>query len=145
MTAIAKSRLARRRLPPLDPHKYGRLLARTLPTVIVDDAEYKRAIAMIGALLRKGDILSLEEDRLLDLLSVLVEKYEESTEDLPDSSPHRILRFLMEQNNLRQADLIKIFGSRGRVSEVVNGKRGISKAQAKSLSKFFKIPPETFI
>jgi HTH-type transcriptional regulator/antitoxin HigA len=51
----------------------------------------------------------------------------------------------MEQNDLRQADLMKIFGSRGRVSEVVNGKRAISKFQAKSLGEFFKVSPELFI
>jgi HTH-type transcriptional regulator/antitoxin HigA len=51
----------------------------------------------------------------------------------------------MEQNDLRQADLMKIFGSRGRVSEVVNGKRAISKSQAKALGEFFKVSPELFI
>jgi HTH-type transcriptional regulator/antitoxin HigA len=48
-------------------------------------------------------------------------------------------------NELRQADLVKIFGSRGRVSEVINGKRAISKAQAKSLGEFFKVSPDLFI
>jgi HTH-type transcriptional regulator/antitoxin HigA len=46
---------------------------------------------------------------------------------------------------LRQAYLAPIFGSSGRVSEVVNGKRGISKAQAKALGEFFKVSPELFI
>ena len=51
----------------------------------------------------------------------------------------------MEQNDLRQADLVKIFGARGRVSDVVNGKRAISKARAKQLAEFFKVSPEIFI
>jgi len=51
----------------------------------------------------------------------------------------------MEQNDLRQADLVAIFGSRGRVSEVVNGKRAISKTQVKALGEFFKVSPELFI
>ena len=51
----------------------------------------------------------------------------------------------MEQNDLQQVDLLKIFDSSGRVSEVVNGKRGISKAQAKALGEFFKESPELFI
>jgi len=46
---------------------------------------------------------------------------------------------------LRQADHVPIFGSRGRVSEVVNGKRAIGKAQAKTLGEFFKVSPELFI
>ena len=81
----------------------------------------------------------------MDLLSVLVERYEDKTEDFPELSPDRVLRFLMEQNDLRQTDLVKIFGARGRVSEVVNGKRAISKAQAKQLGEFFKVSPEIFI
>jgi HTH-type transcriptional regulator/antitoxin HigA len=99
----------------------------------------------IAKLLRKGDNLTPEEDRLLDLLAALVERYEDETEDFPDSPPHRILRFLMEQNELQQVDLVKIFGSSGCVSEVVSGKRGISKTQAKALGEFFKVSPELFI
>ena len=64
---------------------------------------------------------------------------------MPDTSLYRTLQFLMEQNDLRQADLVSIFGSRGRVSEVVNGKRAISKAQEKALGEFFKVSPELFI
>jgi HTH-type transcriptional regulator / antitoxin HigA len=52
---------------------------------------------------------------------------------IPDAPPHRILLFLMEQNDLRQSDLLPIFGSRGYVSDVVNGKRAISKTHAKAL------------
>jgi len=51
----------------------------------------------------------------------------------------------MEQNDLRQADWVSIFGSRGRVSEVVNGEPTISKAQAKALVEFYKVSPEVFI
>ncbi len=109
------------------------------------ESECKRVEAEIAKLLRKGDNLMPEEDRLLDLLSALVERYEDETEDFPASPPHRILQFLMEQNDLQQVDLVKIFGSSGRVSEVVNGKRGISKVQAKALGEFFKVSPELFI
>lgn len=145
MTATAKPRPA----PPrarqqFDERKYGRLLARTVPSVIRNDAECRHVEAEIAKLLRKGDSLTPEEERLLDLLSALVERYEDETEDFPDSPPHRILQFLMEQNDLQQVDLVKIFGSSGRVSEIVNGKRGISKAQAKTLGEFFKVSPDLF-
>ena len=143
MTAIVKSRAA---TPArFDQRKYGRLLARTTPAVIRNNAECRRVEEEIAKLLRKGENLTPEEDRLLDLLSALVERYEDEAEDFPASPPHRILRFLMEQNDLQQVDLVKIFGSSGRVSEVVNGKRGISKAQAKALGDFFKVSPELFI
>jgi HTH-type transcriptional regulator / antitoxin HigA len=120
-------------------------LAQAAPAVIHSETECRRVEAEISKLLRKGDKLTPEEERLLDLLSALVERYEDETEDFPDSPRRRILQFLMEQNDLQQVDLVKIFGSSGRVSEVVNGKRGISKAQAKALGDFFKVSPELFI
>jgi HTH-type transcriptional regulator / antitoxin HigA len=51
----------------------------------------------------------------------------------------------MESNHTRQADLVGLIGSRGVVSEVVNGKRAISKAQAKALGEFFSVSPGLFI
>jgi HTH-type transcriptional regulator / antitoxin HigA len=130
----------------MDLRKYSRLVARAAPLVIETEAEYQRADAEVGRLLKKGhDKLSVEERRLLALLSKLIEDYEERTFPVPDSQPRETLKFLMEQNELRQADLVHVFGSRGRVSEVINGKRGISKAQAKALGEFFKVSPELFI
>lgn len=146
MTATVKAEARKSRTrKQIDQRKYGRLLAQTVPAVIRTEAECRRAESEIAKLLRKGDQLTPEEDRLLDLLSALVERYEDETEDFPSSPPHRILQFLMEQNVLQQVDLVKIFGSSGRVSEVVNGKRAISKAQAKALGTFFKVSPELFI
>src|SRR5262249_24000886 len=128
-----------------DQRKYGRLLAQTAPVVIRNEIECRRIEGEMSKLLQKCDKLTPEEERLLNLLSALVERYEDATGDFPASPPHRVLRFLMEQNDLKQVDLVKIIGSSGRVSEVVNGKRGISKAQAKALGEFFKVSSELFI
>lgn len=114
--------------------------------MIKTEAEFQKADAEVGRLLRKGaKNLSLEENRLLMLLSRLIEDYEAQTFPIPTSAPHQTLQFLMEQNDLRQADLVDIFGSRGRVSEAVNGKRAISKTQAKALGEFFKVSLDLFI
>jgi len=121
-------------------------VSKVAPVVIETKEEFERADAEIGRLLKKGyDNLSVEERRLLALLSRLIEDYEDRTFPVPDSPPYRTLQFLIEQNDLRQADLVPIFGSRGRVSEVVNGKRAISKAQAKAPGEFFRVSPELFI
>jgi HTH-type transcriptional regulator/antitoxin HigA len=56
-----------------------------------------------------------------------------------------MLVYLMEQRGLKQADLVPIFKSRGYVSDVVTGKRSISKARAKQLADFFKISADVFI
>jgi HTH-type transcriptional regulator / antitoxin HigA len=138
MTAIVSQKL--------DLQKYARLVARATPVVIETEAEFQKADAEIGRLLRKGaKNLSLEENRLLVLLSRLIEDYEAQTFPVPTSAPHETLQFLMEQNDLRQADLVGIFGSRGRASEAVNGKRAISKTQAKALGEFFKVSLDLFI
>jgi HTH-type transcriptional regulator/antitoxin HigA len=122
-----------------------RLLAQTLPAVIHRDAECERVSAEIDKLLRKGvRNLSPEEERLQELFSVLVEQYEDEAIVFPPSPPSRRLHFLLEQNDLQPADLEHIFGSGQRVSDVVNGKRAISDAQAKALGEFFKVSPELF-
>jgi HTH-type transcriptional regulator / antitoxin HigA len=129
-----------------DLRKYSRLVSKVAPIVIETKKEFERADTETGRLLKKGyNNLSVEERRLLALLSRLIEDYEDRIFPVLDSPPYRTLQFLMEQNDLRQADLVSIFGSRGRVSEVVNGKRAISKAQAKALGEFFKVSPELFI
>jgi HTH-type transcriptional regulator / antitoxin HigA len=128
-----------------NPEKYGSLLMSALPQVIESDEELKRAEGIITALLNKGVNLSPEEEKLLDLISDLVEKYEDEHYPFPEVPPIEILKFLMEQNDLKQSDLLHVFGSSGIASEVVNGKRSISKAQAKKLAEFFKVSVELFI
>jgi len=51
----------------------------------------------------------------------------------------------MEMNRLKQADLLSVFGSSGIASEVINGKREISKAHAKALAKFFHTSTDLFL
>jgi HTH-type transcriptional regulator/antitoxin HigA len=51
----------------------------------------------------------------------------------------------MEEHDLRQRDLLDILGSRGIASEVVNGKRAISKTQAKKLAALFHVPADLFL
>ena len=89
--------------------------------------------------------LSPEEEALVRLLEKLVADYDDKYYAIPDGKPDEIVRFLMEQRNLKQADLVPVIGTRAQVSDIVNGKRGISKAQAKKLAEFFHISAELFI
>jgi HTH-type transcriptional regulator/antitoxin HigA len=59
--------------------------------------------------------------------------------------PRKMLRFLMEQRDLRQVDLVPVFGSRSVASNVINGKRELSKAQIHKLAAFFHVSPEAFL
>ena len=103
-------------------------------------------LAEIEHLMDKGEgNLSPEEDTLFDLMVFLVEDFESRAYPIPDAPPQDILRFLMEQRDMKQADLVPILGSKGHVSDIVNGKRGISKEHAKALAAFFHVSPEVFI
>jgi HTH-type transcriptional regulator / antitoxin HigA len=61
------------------------------------------------------------------------------------SQPYELLQHIMKASGTRQADLVGGIGSSGIVSEVINGKRSISKAQAKALGEYFKVSPSLFI
>lgn len=125
--------------------KYGELLAESAPTVIRAEAEYDRAITEIEQLLKKGDRISAEEEHLLDLLSTLVEKYEDEHYTIEPSAPHEILKHLMEARGLKQKDVVHLFGSSGRASEAINGQRPISKIQAIALAEFFHVSTDLFL
>lgn len=88
--------------------------------------------------------LSSEEKRLADLLTVLIEKYEESYQIEPASSIAGRVRHLMDAHDLKPADMLDIFGTKSVVSEVLSGKRELSKAHIRALSKRFHVSPEVF-
>jgi HTH-type transcriptional regulator/antitoxin HigA len=122
---------------------YSKLLAEIAPRAIETEEEYDRLLA-VAERLTFAKNLTPEERALYKLLVTLIEVYE--TENYPiESEPHEILQHIMESSGTRQADLVGIIGSSGVVSEVVNGKRAISKAQAKALGDYFKISPSLFI
>ena len=98
-----------------------------------------RMLAEVEKLIDKGEHRTAEEDAALDLMVRLIKDYEEERHPPADPRPHEMLVYLMEQRGLRQADLLPIFKSRGYVSDVVNGKRVISKVHAKQLAEFFKV------
>ncbi len=126
--------------------QYGALLARVAPVVIRTEKEYDRVVVVVNALLNKRKDRTPEETQLLDLLSLLMEQYEDEHHDLGDAAPHEMLQHLMEARDLQQKDIAHLFGnSGGRASEAISGVRAISKNQAKALAAFFKVSAELFI
>ncbi|NJR67001.1 MAG: transcriptional regulator [Leptolyngbyaceae cyanobacterium CRU_2_3] len=127
-----------------DPVAYGNLLAQMVPKVIETEEEYDRALALAERL-TFATHRTLEEQALHKLLVTLIESYESVHYPMDASTPHEILQHLLESSGTRQADLVGIIGSSGVVSEVINGRRSISKAQAKALGEYFKVSPSLFI
>src|SRR5947209_3842882 len=129
----------------INPQRYGRLLAKVLPVRIETEAENGRMLAEAEKLIEKGDRRTPEEDALLNLLVHLIRQFERDFYHPGGATPQEILKELMAARGLKQSDLLHIFKSKGVASEVINGKRGISKAQAKALADFFHVSAELFI
>jgi HTH-type transcriptional regulator/antitoxin HigA len=124
--------------------EYAHLLGDALPHVIHTDAENERCMAVLTALLRKKN-RTAEENRLAELLTYLIEEFEEREYRLPHKAgPIDILRHLMEANHLRQADMLDVFGTASVISEVLKGKRKLSKAHILKLSERFHVSPALF-
>lgn len=127
-----------------ETNAYSNLLSQYVPQVIETEEEYDRVLAIVEQLTFAKN-RTLEQKALHKLLVTLIEIYEAENYPMDESTPHEILQHLMEASGTRQADLLAIIGSSGVVSEVVNGKRSISKAQAKALGEYFKVSASLFI
>lgn len=124
--------------------EYAELLAAIQPKVIETEAENEFYLAEVTKLMRLGESISPAQERLLKLLVNLIESFETQHYQIKSASPLEILTELVNDRGLRQKDLLPAFGSQGVASEVLSGKRGISKAQAKALGEFFKVSPSIF-
>lgn len=130
---------------PFNRRRYAALLAEAAPRVITSGEELERASRLAEPLLKKAESRTPEENALCQLLLKLIDDYQESHTIIQELAPHELLQALLEESGQRQADLVPIFGSRSRASDAVNGKRTISKEQAKRLGEYFRISPAAFI
>jgi len=131
-------------LPQISEARYARLLAKTLPRPIRSEDENKRMTALLLELDERED-LSPEEEQLAEMLTILIEEFETKRYPFPPVPPHQALKALMEERGLRHRDIWPVLGNKGATSEILNGRRSISKAQAKKLAAFFRVPLELFI
>ena len=114
------------------------------PKVITSDAQNERYIAALLQLEKKSHPTAAERD-FAELLTVLIEAYEEEHYSVRDASPIEVLAELMQANNLIQKDLVSIFGTESMASMVLNGKRPLSLEHAVALGRRFHISPAAFI
>lgn len=128
----------------LDKTTYSQLLVEYQPKVITTEAEYDHALETVEKLMACKQ-RTAEQTAILQLLVTLIEEFETKHYPIEPSSPHAMLEHLMDARGIKQSDLVGVIGSKGVVSEVVNRKRAISKAQAKALGEFFNVSPGLFI
>lgn len=130
----------------VDSKKYSRLANRVVVRAIENEEEYDHMVAAVEHLMDKGeDRLSPEESALLETMAILIQAYDDRYHPLPPVAPNQMLAYLMETSGRAAKDLLPVLGTRGRVSEVLSGKRSISKEQAKKPAAVFKVAVDLFI
>ena len=120
------------------------MISHGAPRVIHNDAElevYADALFRLTAL----ESPSGSEVEAIELLTLLVERYEQEHYSIPKSDPVSVVRFIIEQQNLTQRDLIPQFGSESAVSMFMTGQRNLTLEQVRKLSARFKLPADIFI
>src|SRR5271156_2592446 len=123
---------------------YGKLLAKSLPRPIHSEAEHALLTGMLLRLDERED-LSPEEQAPAEVLTLLIEDYEEKFHPLPRVSPNESLNALMEERGLKHKDIWPVLGNKGAATEVLSGRRSISKTQARRLAAYFHVPIDLFV
>lgn len=113
--------------------------------IIKTEDEYEAALEEIGTLIGNDPPVGTPEADRLELLALLVKAYEDTYYPLEFPTVIEAVRFRMDQEGLKQQDLAAIIGSKGRVSDMLNGKRSVSFSMAKALHKRLGIPAEIFL
>ena len=125
--------------------KYLELLSKYQSQSIETEAENEEALHIVEKLIHKN-VRSREENKLYELLIVLIEKFEREYYSLEKAStPHSMLLFLMEEKEVKFKDLVQIIGSCCTLSEILKGKLNITYAQANLLGNFFQVHPNLFL
>jgi HTH-type transcriptional regulator/antitoxin HigA len=125
--------------------RYRKLLSESMPMIIETEEENERMLAEVEKFFDKGEALSPEEEKVFKLMVKLIEDFEEKAYPIENPTPLAMLEHLMDARGLTQKDLWEVFGSKSTASQVLNGKRELSKAHIKKLAAFFNVSPELFI
>src|SRR5687767_12531615 len=112
--------------------------------VIKSKSQYKEYSKTLEQLVTAG-FKSKEMKDEIELLTLLIEKWDEANNSFDDVDPITLLHSLMEERGLKAKDLVDILGvSKGLVSDILNYKKGLSKEIIRSLSEYFKVTQEAF-
>ncbi len=117
-----------------------------IPTVIESKSEYVTALNTVSGLAVKGAERTREEDKLFRTWVLLIEEYEQRKRErkLKKLPPRELLNFLMDENKLNQKDFEPEI-PQSRMSDILNGNRPISNAQAVLFAQRFHVKPSIFL
>jgi HTH-type transcriptional regulator / antitoxin HigA len=121
------------------------ILARTMLKPIKTEKQYQAALARVYELMQ-GDVKegSLASDEL-EVLSILVNAYEQAHYPIPSPNPLDAIKFRLDQMGISERELNDILGYRSRKSEILSGKRKLSLAMIRKLNEVLHIPAEVLI
>ena len=123
---------------------YPMLLTETQPEVVHDEALNERFIDVLRKLDARWDELSSDERKLHELLVLIIQDFEKRTYKVRAATPIEVIEELMAASNLKNKDLVGIFATESVVSEILNGKRGLTVEHIKRLSERFNVSPAVF-
>jgi HTH-type transcriptional regulator / antitoxin HigA len=113
------------------------------PRIITSEAQHEQYVSALLDLDRRSHLPAAEMN-FAELLTLLIEAYEEKHHSIRSASPVEVLQELLLANNLRQKDLVPQLGSESIVSEILSGKRELNKSHIAKLGKRFNVSPEVF-
>jgi HTH-type transcriptional regulator/antitoxin HigA len=122
----------------------AKLIKMGAPHMIHSDEQLAQYTDALFHLTAKEDPTD-EEEKAIELLSFLVDRYESERYPIPESSPADVLRFLLDQNGLQQRDIAGELGSESTVSLVLAGKRPLTLGHIEKLSARFNVPGSVFL
>jgi HTH-type transcriptional regulator / antitoxin HigA len=125
--------------------RYKDLLSEYQPKLIKTEVENEQALAMVEKLMHLAT-RTPEQQEFYELLIVLVEKFEqEFYQPEQKNNPISMLLFLMEQRDIKSADLVDVFGSSSVVEDVIAGRVRIDRSAAESLGRLFHVDSMLFV
>jgi len=113
--------------------------------ILKTEKDYDKALNRIDELMELNSKIGTKESDELEILVLLVEKYEELNWNIDTPDPIEAIKHRMEEMNLKQKDLIPYIGNKSKVSELLNRKISLSLSMVRSLSEALHIPLEILI
>ena len=113
--------------------------------ILKTEKDYDKALKRIDELMKLNPKIGTKESDELEILALLVEKYEELNWNIEIPDPIEAIKYRMEEMNLKQKDLIPYIGNKSKVSELLNRKISLSLTMVRNLSKALHIPAEILL
>jgi len=122
----------------------AKMIEKGAPRVIHTEEELDQYAKALFRLTAKDDPTA-SEVQAIELLTMLVEQYEDRMHPIPSATPIDILRYLMDRHRLKQKDLVPELGSESNVSQILNGTRNLTLPHIHALAARFSIPASAFV